>query len=206
MGEHILTLFIMATMLEAKPFIPGLGLKPISGKPFPVFENKGRILVISGIGKANAAAAACYGCMTFAPARVINAGAAGALDAAHPIGAIYQISRVIEHDRPDIFSGKPVFHQPDPVDGINSAVLATGDRPVIDPAERKRLSAMAELADMEAAAIVQTCRTMGVFCHVLKFVSDVPGHTAGLDIINNIRAFRTPFFDFCLSTVLPELD
>lgn len=176
----------MATLLEARPFIPGLRLEQVSEKPFRVFKNRDQILVISGIGKTNAAAA-------------------GALDTAHPIGAIYQINKIIEHDRPDIFSGKPVSHKPDPVDGINSAILTTSDRPVIAPAEREELSAIAQLADMEAAAIVQTCRTMGTFCHVLKFVSDGPEHIARLEIVNNIKAFRLPFFDFCLSTVLPRL-
>jgi Nucleoside phosphorylase len=61
-------------------------------------------MVISGIGKAHAAAAACYGCLTFVPKTVVNAGAAGALDSSHPAGGIYQISKIIEHDRPDIFN------------------------------------------------------------------------------------------------------
>lgn len=206
MGEHSLTLLIMATLLEAKPFVAGLEMKPFAEKPFPVFKNNSRVLILSGIGKAHAAAAACYGCLTFAPKAVVNAGAAGALDMAHPAGAIYQISRIVEHDRLDIFTGRPVCHEPDRINGINSATLATGDRPVIDPADRAGLSALAELVDMEAAAVVQTCRTMAVPCHVFKFVSDDPGHTAGLDIINNIRLFRTTLFDFCEASVLPQLE
>lgn len=206
MGGHSVTLIIMATMLEAKPFLSGSGLKPFSEKPFPVFKTDRQVLIISGIGKAHASAAACFGCLTFAPKRVVNAGAAGALNSSHPAGAIYQIGKIIEHDRPDIFTGQPVCHEPDQLDGIDVAVLATGDRPVIAPADRLQLSALAGLVDMEAAAVVQTCRTMAVPCFVFKFVSDDPGHTAGLDIINNIRAFRTAFFNFFYSAVLPRLD
>ncbi len=205
MGERPVTLLIMATLLEAKPFVSGLGLTSFCEKPFPVFINGSNILVISGIGKAHAAAATAYGCLTFAPTAVINAGAAGALDGTHPAGSIYQVGRIIEHDRPDIFSGQPVGHEPDRLPEIQTTVLATGDRPVIEPDDRTCLAALAGLVDMEAAAVVQTCRTMNVPCYVFKFVSDDPGHTAGIDIINNIRKFRTAFFDFYKTEVLPGL-
>ncbi|MEW6076299.1 MAG: hypothetical protein AB1724_00660 [Thermodesulfobacteriota bacterium] len=203
MGGHSVTLIIMATMLEAKPFVSGLGLEAVSEKPFPVFKSNNRVLVISGIGKAHAAAATAFGCVLFKPSRVINAGAAGALETGYPVGAMVQIRHIVEHDRPDIFTGRPVSHQPDMVaGGLAAAVLATGDRPVIQPADRKALSVLAGLVDMEAAAVVQTCRTLAVPCHIFKFVSDEPGHTNGLDIINNIRAFRTPFFEFINTFVL----
>ena len=205
MGERSVTLIVMATMLEAKPFLAGLGLEQIGEKPFPVFKQDRQVLIISGIGKAYAAAATGYAQTVFTPRTVINAGAAGALDTEHPAGSIYQISRVIEHDRPDIFSGQPVEHEPDQMDGIGTAILATGDRPVIDPAHRSSLSALAELVDMEAAAVVQTCRVLAVPCYVFKFVSDAPGHTAGTDIVQNIRRFRASLFNFCASVVLPGL-
>ena len=205
MGGRSVTLMIMATMLEAKPFVKGLSLKPYVKKPFPVFTTDNLVLVISGIGKAHAAAATAYGLLTFSPSAVINTGAAGALDGDHPAGSIYQISKIIEHDRPNILTGKPVRHKPDRIDGIDTAVLATGDRPVIDAKGRSRLSALAQLVDMEAAAVVQTCRTMSAPCHVFKFVSDDPGHFSGADIIFNIRKFRTNMFDFCRTAVLTRL-
>jgi len=205
MGERSVTLLIMATLLEAKPFVSGLGLSLFCEKPFQVFKNDRQVLVISGIGKTHAAAAVCYGCLTFSPQTVVNAGAAGALDKAHPVGAIYQVKRIVEHDRPDLFSGKPVSHEPDMITAIPTATLTTGDCPVLDPAERSRLGELAELVDMEAAAVVQTCRTMSVPCIVLKFVSDNPDHTNGMDIVNNIRQFRSALFDFYAQKALPEL-
>ncbi len=206
MGERSVKLLVMATMLEAKPFVSGLGLEQLCEKPFLVFKNAHQVLIISGIGKTHAAGAACYGFLGFSPKTVINIGAAGALDTKHPAGAIYQADKIIEHDRPDIFSGKPVFHSPDQMDGIDTAVLATGDRPVIAPEDRKRLSALAELVDMEAASVVQTCRTLNVPCHVFKIISDDPGHTAGTDIVYNIKIFRQKLFDFYNASILPKLD
>ena len=206
MGGRSVTLMIMATMLEAKPFVGGLGLKPYDKKPFPVFTTENLVLVISGIGKAHAAAATAYGLLTFSPLVVINTGAAGALDGDHPTGSIYQISKIIEHDRPNILTGKPVHHKPDILKGFTDVVLASGDRPVINRKDRSRLAALAQLVDMEAAAVVQTCRTMAVPCHIFKFVSDDPGHTAGAHIIYNIRRFRADMFDFCAACVLPRLN
>lgn len=206
MGEHPITLLIMATMLEAKPFVAGMGLNPVCDNPFPVLITDRLTLLISGIGKAHAAAAACYGCLRFTPDNVVNAGAAGALDANHPAGGIYQVDRILEHDRPDIFTGQPVSHEPDQIDGIDTALLVTGDRPVIEPEDRKQLSALAGLVDMEAAAVVQVCRIMNTPCYVFKFVSDDPGHTQGEDIVQNIRRFRTDLYTFCAASVLPRLN
>jgi len=205
MGERSVTLLIMATLLEAKPFVSGLGLEPLCKKPFRVFRNDDQALVISGIGKAHAAAATSYGCLTFSPKATINTGAAGALDTTRSVGGIYQIKRITEHDRPNILTGKPVFDKPDIINSIATATLTTGDRPVLDPADRKRLAALAELVDMEAAAIVQTCRTMSIPCFVFKFISDGPGHANGMHIVNNIRKFRSALFDFYVTKVLPEL-
>ena len=58
---------VMATLLEAKPFVKGLSLKRISSKPFPVYSGGNITAVISGIGKANAAMATAYACLELGP-------------------------------------------------------------------------------------------------------------------------------------------
>lgn len=208
MGRDSVTVFIMATKLEAKPFIRGLDLRQTGKHPLPVFANDHQVLIISGIGKAAAAMAAAYACQSFAPDLICNAGAAGALSRGHPAGEFYHIRKIIEHDRPDIFTGAPVSHKPDRLAGLDDlpqAVLATGDRPVVDPARRRELAQLADLVDMEAAAVVQTGRVWKIPCHVFKFVSDDPGHTSGIQIVANIRVFREPFFRFMRTAVLPGL-
>lgn len=199
MGEHPVKLLVMATMLEAKPFVAGLSMEKTAERPFPVFQSPGRILIISGIGKTRAAMTTCYGCLTFHPESVWNAGAAGALSDNCQTGSIYQIHKIIEHDRPHLLTRRPVTHTPNflkrPGD-MPKAVLASGDCPVLKAEDRRRLATSADLADMEAAAVVQVCSTFKTPCHVFKFVSDTPGHTASATIIANIRRFRTPFFEY----------
>lgn len=194
----------MATMLEAKPFVAGFSMEKTAASPFPVFQSPGRILIISGIGKTNAAIATCYGCLTFCPKRVWNAGAAGALATGFETGSIYQVHKIIEHDRPHLLTRRPVSHAPDYLKKLSSipkAVLASGDCPVIKAEDRRRLAESADLADMEAAAVVQACHTFKTPCHVFKFVSDTHCHTASTTIIANIRRYRTPFFD-CFQTLM----
>lgn len=71
---------VMATLLEAKPFIKGLALKRISARPFPVYQGGDLVAVISGIGKANCAMATACACLEFNPRVLVNLGAAGATD------------------------------------------------------------------------------------------------------------------------------
>ena len=208
MGRNPVTVILMATKLEAKPFIRGLDLRPADPHPFPVFASDRQVLVISGIGKAAAAMATAYACQSFAPGVIVNAGAAGALGPGHPAGEFYRIDKIIEHDRPHILTGAPMTHRParmKKIGAVPTAVLATGDRPVIDPDQRQNLARLADLVDMEAAAVIQAARTWQVPGHVFKFVSDDPGHTAGIQIVANIRVFREPFFRFIQTAVLPQL-
>jgi nucleoside phosphorylase len=87
--KNTVTAIVMATMLEAKPFVLGMCLTQSRKKPFAVFQNDNVFLIISGIGKANAAMATGYLCHTCQPARVFNLGAAGATDFSHALGEIY---------------------------------------------------------------------------------------------------------------------
>ena len=57
MSQYPLIGIVMATMLEAEPLIESLKLSKIEDKPFMLFQSTEHILVISGIGKANAAMA-----------------------------------------------------------------------------------------------------------------------------------------------------
>lgn len=195
----------MATLLEAKPFIKNLKLKKTGREPFEQFSRDDFQLIISGIGKTNAAAATTFCCREFKPACVVNMGAAGATDHSYPVGAIFHIDRIIEYDRPRFFSGKPFVHKPDRLKGFSIASLASGDRPVIEPEDRKVISAQASLVDMEAAAVVQACKIFQTTCYVFKFVSDTPGHTRVIDILKNIRKYREPLFDFFMESIIPLL-
>jgi adenosylhomocysteine nucleosidase len=200
-----MTAIIMATMLEAKPFVLGMSLRQTQKIPFRLFQNDGILLIISGIGKANAAMATAYGCLKFKPACICNLGAAGAVHSGNHLGEILHIQKIVETDRPDLKTGTPCVHQPDLLAGFNTATLATSDRAVLDPKERKTISTTADLIDMEGASVVQACRTFNETCYLFKFVSDTPDHTRDQDIVDHIRQYRKTFYDFFTEFIRPML-
>jgi len=199
------TAIIMATMLEAKPFVLGLSLKQTLKTPFRLFQNDGFLLIISGIGKANAAMATAYICLKYKPSCICNLGAAGTTNTGYDLGEIFHIQKIVEPDRPDLKTGKPCVHKPDLLAGFDTTILATSDRAVLDPKERKAMSKTADLIDMEGASVVQACRTFQEKCYLFKFVSDTPDHTRDQDIVDHIRRYRKAFYDFFTDSVKPIL-
>jgi adenosylhomocysteine nucleosidase len=203
--KNIVTAMVMATLLEAKPFVQGMSLKQTRKTPFRLFQNDNIHLIISGIGKANAAMATAYCCQKYTPLCICNLGAAGATGVGHSLGEIFHIDEIIEYDRPELKSGKPNIHKPDTIDGFRTAKLATSDRAILDPDERKEISKNAALIDMEGASVVQACRKFRTKCFMFKFVSDTPEHTRSDDIVENIRRYRSLFYDFFGNSVLPVI-
>ncbi len=209
---------IFATMTEAKPFVQGMALEKTEDAPFSVFE-KGRaedglfsvsekvrmVLIISGIGKANAAMATFHCCWTFHPDLIANLGAAGSTNESFALGDILHVTEAIEYDRPDLESNQPHVHLPHVLEGFPLAKVATQDTPVIDPHKRQEIAPIAGLVDMEAASIIQACGKFQTKCVIFKFVSDTPYHTQGDEIVMNIKQYRTHFFDFFKKAVITRL-
>ena len=196
---------IMATMLEAKPFVMGMSLKKLEDKPFKIYGRDGLILALSGVGKTNAAVTTAYCCHKFHPRSVCNVGAAGAAGFLYGLGEIFHVYELIEYDRPAMETGLPQKQRPDTLKGFPTARLATQDRAIVSPDQRKEISAHADLVDMEGASIVQACRLLSTKCVLFKFVSDTPNHITGEEIVSNIRQYREPFYEFVLQSVLPLL-
>lgn len=185
---------IMATYIEAKPFVEKITWQRAAEKPFPVYYGKDLILVVSGIGKTNAAAACAWLCTAKSPLCILNIGAAGANREGLPLGSIYQISKALETDRADFKTGRPVCHSPDTMEGFACARLATSESPVLDSRERSTAACFAELSDMEGTAVLQTAQKFQTRCFLIKFVSDTPKHTTGKQIAGNIRQYRESVF------------
>lgn len=204
MQKAHLTGIIMATSLEAMPFFEGLSLKRKENVPFPTYYNDNCVLIISGIGKINAAMATTFCHLRFNPLSIYNLGAAGALDYSHSLGGIYNISKVIEFDRRNIRSGNPQVHIPCILEGFSTATIATLDSPVRDPEKRSEISFYADLIDMESASVVHVCKRFRTKCYIFKFVSDTPEHKCHDAIVKNIMQYRTLLFELFSNTILPN--
>jgi len=196
---------VAATRLEAEGLISRLGLSAASSDPFPVFEGHDVRLIISGIGKANAAMATAYLILRAPLKCVCNLGAAGATGDGWPLGACLHVSRVIELDRLDFASSKPKAHELATLQGFTTVRLATQDSPVVDVAHRRLLAPLAELVDMEGAAVTQTCHRLRVRCLVFKFISDTPEHDDVGLIRDNILRHRKAFAQFFAREIQPRL-
>jgi len=196
---------IMATRVEAAPFIEALGLEASGETGLPAYKGDEIVLVISGMGKANAAMAAAYCCFTFHPQWIVNLGAAGSTKASHRLGDAFHVTKVVEWDRPLLSSEGPHLHFPHVLRGFREAVLATQDRPVIDRRAREVIAPWADLVDMEGAAVVQAARKLATPCVLFKFVSDTPDHEKEADVIAHIREFGAAFCRFVTDSVFPAL-
>lgn len=191
-----MTGIVMATRLEAEPFFKNLDLKKISDIPMPVYKNKNLVLIISGIGKANAAIATTYIINEYKLSKIVNIGAAGSTTSTFTVGQILHIDRVIEYDRPHLLNKKERIIEPDLYDGFPTASLATQDIPVTSSDDRKKISLLADLVDMEGAAVIQACRKFKKAVYLFKIVTDNPEQRSDTEIIRNVKETRTVLFDF----------
>jgi len=196
---------VMATLMEAKPFVTDIPLEKTEEYPFPVFSNEKIILIISGIGKANAAMATFFLCQAYSPKIILNMGAAGAAKDGFSPGDIFHIKHIVEYDRPDFKTGHPHRYKPFVLDGFRLADIATQDKPVIHPEHRKNVSELAGLVDMEAASVAHACGKFDIPSTFFKYVTDTPDHHEEENIIKYIKMFRKPFSRFVITSVLPKL-
>lgn len=197
---------IIATKIEAEPFIDGLGMKETGTLPFPVYMGGDAVLIISGIGKVNAGTAAAYACLEFDPARILNLGSAGSVDDSEELGRAYNIEKTIEPDRIHLRTNSPYIQYPDTMDGFEKKILATQDRGIIDVRTFRELATLADLVDMEGASVLQASRRFEKKCLIFKFVTDTPEHAGqGKIILGHIKDLRWPFCDFIINSVLPAI-
>lgn len=143
-------------------------------------------MIVSGIGKVNAAMATERAIVAMGADAICNCGLCGGMDAAMRVGELYEVSRAVEFDFDldelnhrgiGVLDEREDAYLELTVKGIHPArILATsdhfrsddGDYPLID-----RLGC--GLRDMEGAAIAHVCSRHGVRCHSLKVVCDVRG-------------------------------
>lgn len=200
-----MTVFLVANTYERDGIFPGSGEWPIvkvmEGDPFPAYERRtarGRFLVIvSGVGKANAAAAATHVLVAIKPHKVINIGLAGSMGSAKAVrGELRRITSCLFHDVDvTLFGGEPLR-----LPGRSSALyelvveadeaaplarLATGDLGVGSHEDVAVAREMFDhdMLDMEGAAIAHVFERYGRLHDLLmyKAASDYADAEAGDD-------------------------
>jgi nucleoside phosphorylase len=192
---------VMATMIEARPFIDNMGLEQKSNKPLSVYSKDNIILIISGIGKACCASAVTQIINMNDVDILYNLGAAGDLNSKFKIGDILHIDKIFEPDRPYIAGGKRILI-PDVMDGFSQASLSTQDRPMVNNLDRESAGKEADLADMEGASFMQICRLYNKKGYLFKIVTDMPGNDSDKDIIRNVKKTAVILFDFLKDKIL----
>lgn len=142
-------------------------------------------VVISGIGKVNAAAATQLALDRYAPNLLLNVGVVGGVDARLSVAELCIVSRAFQCDFDlSAVNGTPrgtpdEYRQPFfdllAVPGFESVICATGDAFTNDDADRdfvvKEMGA--SVRDMELGAIAHVAARAGVPLASLKAVSDV---------------------------------
>ncbi|GAA3532160.1 nucleosidase [Aeromicrobium flavum] len=135
-------------------------------------------LVLTGIGKTEAAVATTEAIAALRPDLVINVGTAGALRPG--LTGLFLPSVVLNHDY-SADAIRALGHEAvDEIDlpGGDGTVLATGDLFVTDPAVRDAIAARAHLVDMEGFAVARACQRADVPCRLVKIVSDAADDSA----------------------------
>ncbi|MFN8173195.1 MAG: nucleosidase [Candidatus Nanopelagicales bacterium] len=135
-------------------------------------------VLVTGVGKVNAAIAVALTLADASPSAVVNLGTAGALR--DDVAGTHVIGTVVQHDLDDdALFGLTGMRFGEPVRLADAGLtLATGDVFVSDPATRERLARTADLVDMEGYAVALAARAAGVPVTLVKQVSDRAGDSA----------------------------
>ena len=172
---------IFATMAEAGPFLSLSKAVQIDDRPFRVFKVPtlpNLLVTISGMGKIAAALACQAQIREFKVGEILNAGVCGSLQpkAGFAVGAIFCVATAVEGDH-EVFGQAP---QPIISDGkidldCRAARLITCDRPVFEAGKRQAFAALADLVDMEGAAIARVAAMYQTPWTMLKGITDTAG-------------------------------
>ena len=143
-------------------------------------------VLITGVGKIQAAVAVTRALGTVRPSLIVNLGTAGALR--DGLSGTHVIHRVIQHD----LNSQAILQLTGQAAGMpidisahaagysaEHMVLATGDRFIDDNATRSRLAEHAHLVDMEGYAVAAAATAMNVPVVCVKEVSDSAEEQAG---------------------------
>jgi len=167
---------------------PDRPLLVVAAEEEAVHLNHDLPLLITGMGKVNAAVAVARVLAAHRPSELVNLGTAGALKPG--IKGTHEISRVIQHDLDgaalEALTGRATGLPLDLRD--EGPVLATGDAFVSSERVRARLAVQADLVDMEGYAVASAARAAGVPVRLVKHVSDTADEGAATAWKDSVEA------------------
>ena len=146
-------------------------------------------VIVSGIGKGNAAAATQLALQLSGGAPVMNIGVVGAVDDSMSVGDLFEVSAAVQYDfdltaingtEMGTLNERKSPYIPCAAAGrLPAKILGSGDR-FNDSAEDNALLRRLGIGirDMEGGAIAHVCELAGVPCSMWKCVSDVYGSGA----------------------------
>ncbi len=209
MSESIIVLQF-ATQLEAKPFIETLHCIPYQQKPFLLFMGDSSLyLLIGGIGITPSAIAATYVYTKLNADKIINIGAAGALESSLTPGTIATITQVYDTTSYQFDTEKPFAYALTPVDNLPKLTCVSVTKPLRTDEERRQYASIASAVDMELAGIARASHTFSKECFAIKYISDTAEHTTHEDIVKNIITLSqstAPHILTHLQTLIAGLD
>lgn len=192
---------VVAMEAEASPLLKNgtSEEKVIFGKRFITVETEGKkaVVVISGIGKVNAAFATTLLIENFHPDAIMNFGVSGSLAKEYGHLDLIAATGAVQHDCDTSALGDPkglvstvnkIYFEADEeltdalckISGAKKAVVACGDQFVADR-ERKefiRESFRAAVCDMESGAVAHCAYLAGIRFLCLRCVSDMGSDSA----------------------------
>lgn len=155
-------------------------------------------LVVTGIGKANAAAGAMLAALELHPDEILNVGVCGGFDPAMRIGDLYEVDRSVQYDfdlaqvngtEIGVLNERDTPYIPMRTTGRYPArTLATGDHFNDGTADFPLLRRLGVgLRDMEGAAVAQIAESSSIPVRALKCVTNVIGAGATGQYEDNLR-------------------
>lgn len=165
-------------------------------------------LIVTGIGKVNAASALTYGIEIFNPYEIFNIGLCGSLRTeVHKKGNVVRVSKVAQHDADigtlDKKFGKSfletlnlnseIIYSKIDMDLLEytQAYLATGDQFVCETSYKEILKKDFDIIDMEGYAIAKVALMHNIRITMLKIISDGADENSGNEFSNIFDLYNT---------------
>lgn len=154
------------------------------------------LLILSGIGKSNAASAAMLA-LTLGADRLLGFGAAGGITAQAHIGALLCMRRAVQYDFDlSAINGTPVgtlneyqtpYYPLDIDERFPCGTLASADKFATGKDAALLAELGADVTDMEGAAVAHVAYAAGVPCRLYKAISDNAAENSPREYAENLR-------------------